>query len=941
MRPEVWPQPFELKLNWLDKTFTSIENPSTNLNNICTALDFLNFLTTILKPDQLLAIIRPIQKGLSACIIHQNTKIIRLMHILVTRLMALYVPDLQHKNEDLDILYSAISKTIMDNLTFYEKSPQPNPSSLFGTLMILKACCSNSPEYIDRIMLQFIRVLNRLTKEHINVQNNPQANNQSACVESNHLLLELLILSLDMIKNRVVIMSIEVRKLLIGSIIVSLIEKSNDVKILKCIVKILDEWIRVKDQNPVVLVPSVREKSVLLVKIMQCMEKKFPDDVELNIQFLEMVNYIYRDEYLKQTELCTKLEGAFLTGLRSHNPSIRAKFFEVIDASMRRRLHDRLMYIISSQAWDSIGTHYWIKQCIELLILTANTMTPIQNANDMHKIPSITSIINLADTEEKSQFVIYTSSQMDCMDIPHCIDDKDEEFDVDVNLNFINALSDDNENSQSMRRMKVCKLINRQIEFLEISRKIRTDQLLVATSQLCHMDTSLAENVWLSMFPKIWTLFTIEQQHTLAKELVPFLASGTNIIQRDCTPSALNTFVESLTHCNPRIFIPPNLCTYLGKAHNLWHRMTLVLEEMSLRQVNSNSSNTNSYSQMIDSCSGENSQQEYDISDQNITVNECLSQLYSAMSEEDLWAGLWMSCAHYPETIVAISYEQMGFFEEAQSAYDMVMTKFKEDISVGTFNANINSEVMLWEEHWIICAKELNQWDILLDYAQMTREQNEILLMEGAWRIPDWNLMKISLSKMEQAYSKQYGYKVNLFKGFLAILHPEDRQLCNVDKYVEIASSLCIREWRRLPHIVSHIHLQYLQAAQQIIELHEASQIHQGLLQSRSTPLHDMKAIVKTWRNRLPVVADNLSHWSDIFTWRQHHYQVITQHLEQQTDQNNIMLGVHASAQAIIYFGKIARKHYLTGVCQETLSRIYTIPSVPIVDCFQVSIYIY
>lgn len=47
------------------------------------------------------------------------------------------------------------------------------------------------------------------------------------------------------------------------------------------------------------------------------------------------------------------------------------------------------------------------------------------------------------------------------------------------------------------------------------------------------------------------------------------------------------------------------------------------------------------------------------------------------------------------------------------------------------------------------------------------------------------------------------------------------------------------------------------------------------------------------------------------------------------------MLGVHASAQAIIHFGKIARKHNLSNVCFESLSRIHTIPSVPVVDCFQ------
>lgn len=66
-----------------------------------------------------------------------------------------------------------------------------------------------------------------------------------------------------------------------------------------------------------------------------------------------------------------------------------------------------------------------------------------------------------------------------------------------------------------------------------------------------------------------------------------------------------------------------------------------------------------------------------------------------------------------------------------------------------------------------------------------------------------------------------------------------------------------------------------------------------------------MNAIVKTWRNRLPVIADDLTHWSDIFTWRQHHYQFIVGHYDSQhqTTQKQdptmklSMVGVHASAQ--------------------------------------------
>ena len=102
----------------------------------------------------------------------------------------------------------------------------------------------------------------------------------------------------------------------------------------------------------------------------------------------------------------------------------------------------------------------------------------------------------------------------------------------------------------------------------------------------------------------------------------------------------------------------------------------------------------------------------------------------------------------------------------------------------------------------------------------------------------------------------------------------------------------------------------------------------------------DCQVLIRN-RNRLPTIADDLSHWSDVFTWRQHHFQAIVNQYEQahphqmEQAQRDSMQGVHASAQAIIHFGKVARKHGLTGVCLDSLSRIHTIPSVPIVDCFQ------
>lgn len=107
----------------------------------------------------------------------------------------------------------------------------------------------------------------------------------------------------------------------------------------------------------------------------------------------------------------------------------------------------------------------------------------------------------------------------------------------------------------------------------------------------------------------------------------------------------------------------------------------------------------------------------------------------------------------------------------------------------------------------------------------------------------------------------------------------------------------------------------------QVVELHEATLIHQALLHARQNTMNDTKSVVKTWRNRLPCISDDLSHWSDIFTWRQLHYQFVSQHyVEGSSDQGNqTMLGVHASAQVQIHNFSV---HQLCQVCLSQLFKL-------------------
>lgn len=224
--------------------------------------------------------------------------------------------------------------------------------------MLLKAACTNRPTYLDIMISPFMLVLHRLAKEHL------QPTSQEFAART----VDVLILCLDLVKTRVEALDVEMRKTFIGAILVGLMEKTQDVKVMKAITKMLEEWM--KNKNPLSQAPSAREKSILLVKLTQYVEKRFPDDSELNAQFLELINYVYTDEHLKNTELTSKLEPAFLAGLRCTQPHIRAKFFKLFDESMRRRLYDRLLYIICSQNWEAIGQHYWIKQAIELCLVS-------------------------------------------------------------------------------------------------------------------------------------------------------------------------------------------------------------------------------------------------------------------------------------------------------------------------------------------------------------------------------------------------------------------------------------------------------------------------------------------------------------------------------------------------------------------------------------------
>lgn len=234
-KPYCWPDA-ELRITWLDKMFMVLDqSTNTNYTNVSTALDILSYLCTIRNKQDLLAIFKPLQRGIIACMSCQNVKVVKGVHGMLQKLLALFLIESGthgNKSEELDTLYNSIGSSIYEGLVSYETSS--SNTALYGPVMLLKAACANCPNYLDRFLIHFMKAMQKMQKDHVAGQSG-----------ENGSLTDLLITSLELAKTRLVAMHGDMRKVFL-TILTTLIEKSPEAKLLKAMIKMVDEWVRTK-----------------------------------------------------------------------------------------------------------------------------------------------------------------------------------------------------------------------------------------------------------------------------------------------------------------------------------------------------------------------------------------------------------------------------------------------------------------------------------------------------------------------------------------------------------------------------------------------------------------------------------------------------------------------------------------------------------------------
>ncbi|KAG9241802.1 hypothetical protein BJ878DRAFT_544879 [Calycina marina] len=450
---------------------------------------------------------------------------------------------------------------------------------------------------------------------------------------------------------------------------------------------------------------------------------------------------------------------------------------------------------------------------------------------------------------------------------------------------------------------------------------LKVRDVLEPLSQLQHLNPDVAHEIWVSLFPVYWSATLKDERGELERGMVSLLTKDYHSRQIDKRPNVIQSLLEGAAKAWPSCKIPPHVLKFEAKTYDAWYTALVQLEKAAIKPE-------------IESAL---------VRESNL---DALVELYSNLQEADLFYGTWRRRCQFVETNAALSYEQNGMWDSAQKMYEQAQVKAR----TGAIPFS-QGEYMLWEDHWVICAQKLQQWEVLQEFAK--HENFQDLLLECAWKtnpetwaVPEHReqLDHIIKGVMDAPTPRRI-----FFQAFMSLLkfHNKTETQMEFNKVCDDAIQLSIRKWHQLPKRITNSHIPLLQNFQQLVELHDASVICNSLANTTAQNLdgksNELKLLLGTWRDRLPNLWDDIGAWQDLVTWRQHIFNLINSTylglIPQQGGQNAngasfAYRGYHETAWIINRYAHVARKHQLPEVCISQLSRIYTLPNIEIQEAF-------
>eukprot|EP00899_Mesostigma_viride_P026573 jgi/Mesvir1/70/Mv13673-RA.2 len=631
-----------------------------------------------------------------------------------------------------------------------------------------------------------------------------------------------------------------------------------------------------------------------------------------------------------RTEMFQKVEKVYMLGLRSSQPEMRLKFFNLYHESLGRNLSTRLQYIVSGHEWEAVGGTFWLKQGLDLLLsileeretitlapnsaqlnplvphhvlaatLASTTSTPLTAGTTAPGAPGGPSAPSLPTTTTTAAASILSpgSSAIEP---------------TWAGLAGANALASGNWPPTASPQQVVSDVVSRHLAFLAADvEPLRVVDLVLPLRELAHMDTHLAHHLWVLVFPIVWATLQKDEQVTLAKPTIALLSKEYHEKQQGKRPNVVQALLEGISLCQPQPKIPSELIKFLGKTYNAWHIAIPLLE---------------SHVQLFP---------------REARCFHALAELYRKLNEEDMLFGLWKRRCQTEETRAGLSFVQHGFYPQAQEVFYKAMSAAQ---AAGAAAAVTKMELCLWEEQWLECAKKLNQWDVVTEFARAVDHTD--LMLDSLWRVPDWQTLKtVALPSTQLAESP----RLKIVQAYAAL---QEGNVSEADRSLGQGMQLCLAEWWQLPDVGLQSHLHLLHQFHKIVDLQESARLLMDIgLGSRLQSSHgaagagaaavaphdytELKNILEIWRLRLPNEWDSLLWWFDTMQWRNHMYNTVINAFKGMAESNPKLhqIGFRDKAWSVNKLAQVCRRHGLGDVCVGVLNKMYGFLTMEVQEAF-------
>ncbi|WEL38607.1 focal adhesion kinase [Encephalitozoon hellem] len=229
-------------------------------------------------------------------------------------------------------------------------------------------------------------------------------------------------------------------------------------------------------------------------------------------------------------------------------------------------------------------------------------------------------------------------------------------------------------------------------------------------------------------------------------------------------------------------------------------------------------------------------------------------KIYRRLMDSDGYFGMSRSVCSFPETMQACFLQQVGKIKEAQALYEEIQGKAREHKI--SFEEN---EYKAWQDEWIECAKELQQWDVCYEIGMEAGDH--LLSGESLWHLSNFTLQETIEKFKNVVDAGRSGFEKEFYSTFASAFTKYSSE-----KIKDILSRN-IEELRKYP-AKSGARSRLLTYLQIIIEMVEAEPI----LNNRLDGAEALTSILFRWRDKEPSIYDSFEQWSLFRTWRRHVY---------------------------------------------------------------------